>query len=62
MKIRVKKKKITPNAIENGKAGRAFRYHAKKINVKQSPIKIAIKQANVVFQSPYELAFPTKIE
>ena len=58
----VRKQKTSPNAIENGKAGRARRKMAKNIKVKHNPIRMATKQAKVVFQSPYELAFPTKME
>lgn len=44
--------KIMPNVIEIGKAGNAFLVIASKSNVKQRPMRIATKQANVVFQSP----------
>ena len=48
----VAKLKMSPNAMLMGKAGKAFRKMAKSSSVKQRPIKIAMKQANVVFQSP----------
>lgn len=51
---------MRPNAMEIGNAGRACRNMASRINVKQSPIRIATKQANVVFQSPEAEALPTR--
>ena len=62
MTLLVKKKKTNPNAMENGKAGKALRQIAKNMRVKHKPIKMATKQAKVVFQSPSALALPTKME
>ena len=48
----VAKLNTSPNAMLMGKAGRAFLKMAKSSRVKQRPIKIAMKHARVVFQSP----------
>ena len=45
--------------MENGRAGSARLKMARNMRVRQRPIKMATKQANVVFQSPYEEALPT---
>ena len=45
--------------MENGRAGSARLKMAKNMRVRQRPIKMATKQASVVFQSPYEEALPT---
>ena len=52
MIILVKKLKNKPNAMEKGKAGRAFWKMAKQTSVNPRPTKTATKQARVVFQSP----------
>lgn len=48
----VAKQNIKPNVMEIGRAGKAFRSTASNSSVKHNPIKIARKQAMVVFQSP----------
>ena len=58
----IRKQKTSPNAIYNGKAGRARRIMAKNIKVKHNTIKMATKQAKFVFQSLYELAFSIKMD
>ena len=55
----VAKLKMSPNAMLMGRAGSAFLKMARSSSVKQRPIKMATKQARVVFQSPYDDAFPT---
>ena len=56
----VAKLKTSPNAMLMGRAGSAFLKMARSSSVKQRPIKMATKHARVVFQSPYDDAFPTK--
>ena len=48
----VAKLKTSPKAMEMGRAGSAFLKMARSKSVKHSPIKMATKQAKVVFQSP----------
>ena len=48
----VAKLKMSPKAMLMGKAGNAFRKMASNSRVKQRPMRMAMKQANVVFQSP----------
>ena len=53
-KPEVAKLKISPKAILMGKAGNAFRKVASRSKVKQRPMRMAIKHASVVFQSPVD--------
>ena len=55
----VAKLKTRPKAILIGRAGSAFLKMARSMRVKLSPIRMAMKQAKVVFQSPYDDALPT---
>ena len=48
----VAKLNTSPKAMLIGKAGKAFLKIANRSRVKQSPIRIAMKHASVVFQSP----------
>lgn len=48
----VTKQKNSPKVIEMGRAGRAFRQMASSRRVRHSPMRMATKQAIVVFQSP----------
>ena len=58
----VKKKKTKPKRMENGNAGKALLQIARNMRVKHKPMRMATKQAKVVFQSPSALAFPTRME
>ena len=51
-KPEVAKLNMRPNAMLIGKAGSAFLKMASSSRVKQSPMRMEMKQASVVFQSP----------
>ena len=48
----VAKLKMRPKAMLMGRAGKAFLNIARRRRVKQRPIRMAMKQAKVVSQSP----------